>query len=140
MLEDLGKCYEDPSIFVFHIGCLQATGVSHISTYLTRLLRNFKEVGVLFDPEPPNSYSRISQLVATYDSYPARVEPESTLELVLSIYPFPIDLRITTMCSHESIIRRREDGLSSHGWLRCDLDCRCIYSSLNYSGIIQLCL
>ena len=42
------------------------------------------------------------------------------------------------MCSHGSITRRTEDAPSSYGWLRCDLDCRCIYSSLNYSGIIRL--
>ena len=27
---------------------------------------------------------------------------------------------------------------SAHAWLRCDLDCRCMYSSLNYSCIIRL--
>ena len=42
------------------------------------------------------------------------------------------------MCSHESIARRTEDGSSSYGWLRCNLDYRCMYSSLNYSGIIRL--
>ena len=42
------------------------------------------------------------------------------------------------MCSQVSITRRKEDGPSSSGWLRCDLGCRCSYSCLNYFGIIQL--
>ena len=42
------------------------------------------------------------------------------------------------MCSHGSITHQTEHGPSLYGWLRCDLDCRCRYSSLNYYGIIQL--
>ena len=42
------------------------------------------------------------------------------------------------MCSHGRNTRWTADGPSSYGWLRCDLDCRCMYSSLNYSGIIRL--
>ena len=42
------------------------------------------------------------------------------------------------MCSHGSITHRTEDGPSSYGWLRCDLDCSYSYSSLSYSGIIRL--
>ena len=95
-------------------------------------------MGAPFDPEQPNTYSRISQLIATYDSYLVRVEPESSLEFITNIYPLCIVLRIIPMCSHISITRRTEDGLSSYGWLRCDLDCKCIYSSLNCSGIIRL--
>ena len=67
-------------------------------------------MGALFDPEQPNTYSRISQLIATYDSYLVGVEPESSLEFITNIYPLRIDLRIIPMCPHESIIRRTEDG------------------------------
>ena len=95
-------------------------------------------MGALIDPEQPNTYSRISQLIATYDSYLVGVEPESSLEFITNIDPLRIDLRIIPMCSHESITRRTEDGPSSYVWLRWDLDCRCIDSSLNYSGIIRL--
>ena len=42
------------------------------------------------------------------------------------------------ICSHGSITHRTEDGPSLYGWLLCDLDCRCRYSRLNYSGIIWL--
>ena len=45
------------------------------------------EVGALFDPEQPNTYSRISQLIATYDFYLIKVEPESSLEFLNNIYP-----------------------------------------------------
>ena len=51
-----------------------------------------EEVGALFDPEQPNTYSKILQLIATYDSYLVRVEPESSLEFVTNIYPLRIDL------------------------------------------------
>ena len=95
-------------------------------------------MGALFDPERPNTYSRISQLIATYDSHLVRVEPESSLEFITNIYPLRIDLRVIPMCSHGSITRRTEDGPSSYGWLRCDSDCISSYSSLNYSGIIWL--
>ena len=132
------KCYEDTSIFIFRVGCSRTTQLFHITKYLSRLLPDFKEVGAPFDPERPNTYSRISQLIAKYDSYLVRVEPESSLEFITNIYPLRIDLRIIPMCSHESITRRTEDGLSSYGWLRRDLDCSCSYSSLNYSGIIRL--
>ena len=95
-------------------------------------------MGAPLDPEQPNTYSRISQLIATYDSYLVGVEPESSLEFITNIYPLRIDFTNNPMCSHESITRRTEDGPSSYGWLRCDLDCSCIYSSLNCSGIIRL--
>ena len=95
-------------------------------------------MGAPFDPERPNTYSRISQLIATYDSYLVRVESESSIEFITNIYPLRIALRIIPMCSHGSITRRTEDGLSPYGWLRCDLDCICSYSSLNHSGIIRL--
>ena len=90
------------------------------------------------DPERPNTYSRISQLIATSDSYLVRVEPEWSPEFVTNICPLRIDLRITPLCSHGSITRQREAAPSSYDWLRCDLDCKCINSSLNYSGIIRL--
>ena len=95
-------------------------------------------MGALIDPEQPNTYSRISPLIATYDSYLVRVEPKSSLDFITNIYPLRIDLWIIPMCSHGSITCRTEDGPSSYGWLGCDLGCRCIYSSLNYSGIIRL--
>ena len=95
-------------------------------------------MGAPFDPERPNTYSRISQLIATYNSCLVRVEPESSLEFITNIYPLRIDLRVIPMCSHGSITRRTEDGPSSYGWLRCDLDCCCRDSSLNSSGIIRL--
>ena len=106
--------------------------------YLSGFIPNFKEVGVLFAPERPNTYSRISQLIVTYHSYIVRMEPKLSLEFLTKIDPLRIDLRIILICSHESIIRLIEDGPSSYGWLHCDLDCRYIYSSLNYSGIIWL--
>ena len=109
-----------------------------MTKYLALLLPDFKEVGAPFDPERPNTYSRISQLIATYDSHLVGVGPRSSLEIITNTYPLRIDLRIIPMCSHGSIIRRTEDGPSSYGWLRCDLDCSCSYSSLNYSGIIRL--
>ena len=105
---------------------------------LSRLLPVFNEVGAPFDPERPNNYPHISQLIATYDSHLVTVEPGSSLEFITNIYPLRISLRIIPLCSHESITRRTEDGPSSYGWLRCDLGCRCRYSSLNYSGIIRL--
>ena len=92
----------------------------------------------MVDPEGLNTYSHISQLIATYDTYLVRVEPKSSLEFITNIYPLRIDLRIIPMCLHGSITRRTEDGPSSYGWLRCDSDCRFIYSSRNYSGIIRL--
>ena len=95
-------------------------------------------MGAPFDPERPNTYSRSSQLIATYDCSLVRVEPESSLEFITNIYPLRIDLRIIPMCSHEGITRRTEDGPSSYGWLPWDLDYRYSYSSLNYSGIIRL--
>ena len=95
-------------------------------------------MGALVESERPNTYSRISQLIATYDSHLVGVETESSLEFITNIYPLRIALRIIPMCSHGSITRRREDGPSSYGWLGCDLDCSCSYSSLNYSGIIGL--
>ena len=95
-------------------------------------------MGAPFDPERPNTYSRISQLIATQDSHLVRVEPKSSLEFVTYIYPLRIALRIIPMCSHGSITRQTGDGPSSYGWHRCDLDCSCSYSSLNYSGIIRL--
>src|ERR1700761_8620029 len=49
-----------------------------------------------------------------------------------------MDLRINPICSHGGITRQTEDGPSSYGWLRCDLDCIYSDSSLNYSGIIRL--
>ena len=118
-----------------------ASGLHNYSMYLkylSRLLADFKEVGAPIDPERPNTYSRVSQLIATYDSYLIGVEPELSLEFITNIYPFRVDLRIIPMCSHGSITRQTEDCPSSYGWLRCDLDCRCIYSSLNCSGIIRL--
>ena len=87
----------------------------HITKYFSRLLPDFKEVGAPIDPEQPNIYSRISQLIATYDSYLVRVEPESSLEFVTNIYPLRIALRIIPMCSYGSITRRTEDGPSSYG-------------------------
>ena len=138
MLHHREKYYEDTSIFVFRVGCSQATLLSHVTKCLSRFLPDFKEEGAPIDPERPNTYSRISQLIATYDAYLVRVEPESSLEFITNIYPLRIDLRIIPMCSQGSITRRTEDGPSPYGWLRYDLDCRCIYSSLNYSGIIQL--
>ena len=95
-------------------------------------------MGAPFDPERPNTYSRISQLIATKDSHLVRVEPESSLEFITNIFPLRIAIRIIPMCSHGSITRRTEDGPSSYGWLRCDLDCRRSYPILNYSGIIRL--
>ena len=138
MLDDLEKCYKDTSIFIFRVGCSRTTWPSHITKYLSRLLPDFKEVGAPFDPKQPSTYSRISQLIATYDSHLVRVEPESSLEFIKNIYLLRIALRIIPMCSHRSITCRTEYGPSSSGWLRCDLDCTCIYSSLNYFGIIQL--
>ena len=66
--------------------------------YLSRLLPDFKEVGALIDPKRPHTYSGISQLIAMYDSYLVRVEPESSLEYITEIYPLQIDLRIISMC------------------------------------------
>ena len=95
-------------------------------------------MGAQFDPERPNTYSRISQLIATYDSYLVRVESEWSLEFITNIYPLRIALRIIPMCSHGSIIRWTEDGPSWYGWHCCHLGCICMYPSLNYSGIIRL--
>ena len=95
-------------------------------------------MGALIASEQPNTYSRISQLIATYDSYLVGVGPESSLEFIKNIYPLQVDLRIFPMCSHGSITRQTEDGLSLYGWLRCHLDCRIRCSSLNCSGIIRL--
>ena len=92
--------------------------ISYNEVSLSLLLPDFKEVGALIDPEQPNTYSRISQLIATYDSYLVGVEPESSLEFITNIYPLRIDLRIIPICSHESITRRTEDGPSSYSWLR----------------------
>ena len=65
-----------------------------ISKYFSRLLPNFKEVGPPFDHEPPNTYSRISQLIAMYDSCLIRVEPELSLDLITKIYLLRIDFTI----------------------------------------------
>ena len=112
MLDDLEKCYEDTSICIFRVGCSRATKLSPITKSLSRLLPDFKEVGTPIDPEQPNTDSRISQPMATYDSYLVGVEPESSLEFITNIYPLRIDLRVLPMCSHESITRRTEDGPS----------------------------
>ena len=92
------RCYENTSIFIFRVRCLQATKSSHITKYLSRLLPNFNKVEAPFDTEQQNTYSQISQLIATYDSYLVRVEPESSLEFVMNVYPLWIDLRIIPMC------------------------------------------
>ena len=92
----------------------------------------------MVDPERQNTYSRISQLIATYDSYLIKEEPKSSQELITNIYPWRIDLRIIPMCSHGSITRWTEEGPSSYGWLCCDFDYRYIYSSLNYTSVIRL--
>ena len=81
-------------------------------------------MGAPFDPEQLNTYSRISQLIATYDSHLVRVEPKSSLEFVTNIYPLRIALRIIPMCSQGSITRRTEDGPSWYAPLLCDLYCR----------------
>ena len=96
-------------------------------------------MGAPIDPEQPNTYLRISERIATYDSYLVRVEPELSIDFITNIYPLRIDSRIIPICSHGSITRRTEDGPSSYGWLRCDLDSRCIYSSLNYYPIFSIC-
>ena len=83
MHDNLEKCYEDTSIFIFRVSCLQATWLSHIIKYLSHLLLTFNEVRALFDPKQPNTYSRIPQLTAMYDSYLFRVEPKSSLEFIL---------------------------------------------------------
>ena len=119
------KMLQDTSIFIFRVGCSRPTWLSHNIKYLSLLLPDFKELGAPFDSERPNTYSRISQLIATYDSHLVGVEPESSLEIITNIYPLRIDLRIIPMCSYGIIIRRTEDGPSSYGWLRWDLDCRC---------------
>ena len=95
-----------------------------MTKYLCRLLPDFTELEAPFDPEQPNTYSRISQLVATYDSHLVRVEPESSLEFITNMFPLRIALRIIPMCSQGSITHRTEDGPSSYGWLGCDLDRR----------------
>ena len=138
MLDDPEKCYEDLSIFLFHFRSSRATWLSHITKYLSHLLSNCKKVEALFDPERPNTYLRISQLIATYNSYLVRVELESSLEFVTNIYWLRIDLQIIPVSLHEDVIHQTEDVPSSYGWLPCDLDCICICSYLHYSGIIRL--
>ena len=135
---DLEKCYEDTLIYIFRVGCSWAISLFHITKYLSPLLHDFTEVGDPFDPERPNTYSRISPLIATYDSYLVRVEPESSLEFITKSYPFPLVSRIIPICWHERITRRTEGDPASYHWLSCDLDCRCRCSSSNRSGIIRL--
>ena len=139
MLDDPEKCYEDTSIFIFRVGCSRTTWLSYITEYLSRLLPDFKEVGAPFDPERPNTYSWISQLIATYNSHLVRVEPESSLEFITNIYP----LRITfTNNPHVFAWKyyppdRRWPVFIWLAPLRLRLQMH-FYSSLNYSGIIRL--
>ena len=115
MLEDSEKFYEDTSIFIFRVGCSRATGLSYINKYLSQLLPDFKVVGAPNDSERLDTYSRISQLIAMYDSDLIRVEPQSSLEFIMNIYPLRIVLRIISMFSHIGITRRTEDDSSSYG-------------------------
>ena len=60
-------------------------------------------MGAPFDPERPNTHSRISQLIATQDSYLIGVEPKSSLEFFMNIYPLRIDLQLTPCVRMEVI-------------------------------------
>ena len=90
MLDDLKYATKTPRYLYSASGARGLPNFFHITKYLSLLLPDFQEVGAPFDPERPSTYSRISQLIATYDSHLVRVEPESSLEFITNIYPLRI--------------------------------------------------